>query len=77
MGWSEHKTPTEYLEEEEYEGEEGEGLAENTLTQFKALLNESQTNPFATWELAYPPLVDDPRYGLPGSRKARKEVFEK
>ncbi|KAL7276209.1 hypothetical protein RUND412_000794 [Rhizina undulata] len=72
IAWQLAAMGEEYLEEEEYEGE---GLEEDTLTQFKALLNESQTNPFATWELAYPPLVDDPRYVLPGSTKARKEIF--
>jgi hypothetical protein len=39
------------------------------------MLSEYQVNPYSTWDLEMPRIVEDPRYVLIHTTKARKEVF--
>lgn len=48
---------------------------EHAIQVFMELLDEVQPNPYSTWELTYPSLVDDPRYTVLSTSKSRQGVF--
>lgn len=48
---------------------------EHAVQVFIELLDEIQPNPYSTWELTYPSLVDDPRYTVLSTSKHRQGVF--
>lgn len=62
------------LEEEDFE--EGDELApEESTNLFREMLEEYSISPYSTWDDALPRFVDDHRYTVLSTTKARKEVF--
>ncbi|KAI5849753.1 hypothetical protein BZA05DRAFT_374931 [Tricharina praecox] len=75
IAWQLEAMAEEYgLGEEDFE--EGEELApEDTIALFRQLLDDQGISPYSTWDDALPKLVDDNRYTVLSTTKARKEVF--
>jgi len=75
IAWQLEAMADEYgLGEEDFD--EGDELApEDSVALFRQLLDEYGISPYSTWDEALPKLVDDNRYTVLTTTKARKDVF--
>jgi hypothetical protein len=75
IAWQLEAMAEEYgLAEEDFE--EGDELApEESIGLFRQMLDEYGISPYSTWDDALPKIVDDQRYTVINTTKARKEIF--
>ncbi|CUS13036.1 unnamed protein product [Tuber aestivum] len=75
VAWQLEAIAQEYGLDEEDFGEGEEMTDEDNTYLFKEMLVEYKVNPYSTWEKEMPRIVEDSRYVLINTTKARKEVF--
>ncbi|PWW80782.1 hypothetical protein C7212DRAFT_274136 [Tuber magnatum] len=75
VAWQLEAMAQEYGLDEEDLGEGEEMTDEDNTYLFKEMLAEYKVNPYSTWEKEMSRIVEDPRYVLINTTKARKEVF--
>ncbi|RPA96672.1 hypothetical protein L873DRAFT_1829322 [Choiromyces venosus 120613-1] len=75
VAWQLEAMAQEYGLDEEDLGEGEEMTDEDNIYLFKEMLAEYKVNPYSTWEKEMPRIVEDSRYVLINTTRARKEVF--